>query len=143
MKYAFIERNRRHWPISVLCEVLEVSNDALLLHIKAIHAHVKGEYGWPRMWKDIATTNSNHNLPIAPDLLEPNFTAAAPNQVWTSDITYVATAGGCLYLADIIDPFSRQVVGLSMQPHMKAGAGDGRAAHGMVPAPPRSRRDCA
>ncbi|KWO83480.1 integrase [Burkholderia ubonensis] len=160
MKYAFIERNRRHWPISVLCEVLEVSpsgfhhrrqrvaqdkpqrsrvsDDALLAHIKAIHAEVKGEYGWPRIWKElvargvsvgkervrklmvqhgvrarhkrkyIATTNSNHGLPVA------------PNQVWTSDITYLATAEGWLCLAVIIDLFSRQVVGWSMQPHMKA-----------------------
>ena len=172
MKYAFIERNRHHWPISVLCEVLEVSpsgfhqrrqraerdrphrsrvsNDALLAHIKAIHTQVKGEYGWPRMWKEllargvrvgkervrklmaqhgvrarhkrkyIATTNSNHGLPVAPNLLERNFTATAPNQVWTSDITYVATAEGWLYLAVIIDLFSRQVVGWSMQAHMKA-----------------------
>ncbi|AOK16759.1 integrase [Burkholderia cepacia] len=172
MKYAFIERNRRHWPISVLCEVLEVSpsgfhqrrqrvaqdkpqrsrvsDDALLAHIKAIHAEVKGEYGWPRMWKElvargvrvgkervrklmvqhgvrarhkrkyIATTNSNHGLPVAPNLLERNFTALVPNQVWTSDITYLATAEGWLYLAVVIDLFSRQVVGWSMQPHMKA-----------------------
>ncbi|MGG1948567.1 IS3 family transposase [Trinickia sp. NRRL B-1857] len=172
VKYAFIERNRHHWPISVLCEVLDVSpsgfhqrrqrtaqdkprrsrvsDDALLAHIKAIHAEVKGEYGWPRMWKElvargvrvgkervrklmaqhgirarhkrkyIATTNSNHNLPVAPNLLARNFTATAPNQVWTSDITYCATAEGWVYLAVIIDLFSRQVVGWSMQSHMKA-----------------------
>lgn len=75
VKYAFIERNRRHWPVSVLCEVLEVSpsayhqrrqrtaqdkphrtrvsDDALLANIKAIHAQVKGEYGWPRVWKKL------------------------------------------------------------------------------------------
>lgn len=127
-----------------------VSDDALLAHIKAIHAEVKGEYSWPRMWRElvardvgvgkermrklmaqhgvrarhkrkyIATTNSNHGLPVAPNLLEQNFTATAPNQAWTSDITYVATAEGWLYLAVIIDLFSRQVVGWSMQPHMKA-----------------------
>ncbi|OOA31934.1 transposase, partial [Burkholderia cenocepacia] len=70
--------------------------------------------------KYIATTNSNHGLPVAPNLLERNFTALAPNQVWTSDITYLATAEGWLYLAVVIDLFSRQVVGWSMQPHMKA-----------------------
>jgi len=69
--------------------------------------------------KNIVTTNSNHNLPVAPSLLEPNFTAAAPNRVWTSDITYVATAEGWLYLAVIINLFRRRVVGWSMQPHMK------------------------
>ncbi|NYH19910.1 transposase InsO family protein [Paraburkholderia bryophila] len=57
---------------------------------------------------------------MAPNLLERNFTATAPNQVWTSDITYCATAEGWVYLAVIIDLFSRQVVGWSMQPHMKA-----------------------
>jgi hypothetical protein len=55
--------------------------------------------------KYIATTNSNHGLSVAPNLLERNFTATAPNQVWTSDITYVATAEGWLYLAVIIDLF--------------------------------------
>ena len=70
--------------------------------------------------KYIATTNSNHDLPVAANLLERDFSPAAPNQVWTSDIRYVATAEGWLYLAVIIDLFSRQVVGWSMQPHMKA-----------------------
>jgi transposase InsO family protein len=127
-----------------------VSDKALLANIKAIHAQVKGEYGWPRMGKErlaqgvrvgkervrklmaqhgirarhqrkyIATTNSNHDLPVAPNLLARNFTATAPDQVWTSDITYLATAEGWVYLAVIIDLFSRQVVGGSMQPHMKA-----------------------
>jgi putative transposase len=60
--------------------------------------------------KYIATTNSNHGLPVAPNLPRRDFTATAPNQVWTSDITYVATAEGWLYLAVIIDFFSRQVV---------------------------------
>ena len=49
-----------------------------------------------------------------------DFTASAPNEVWTSDITYLATAEGWVYLAVIIDLFSRQVVGWSMRPHMKA-----------------------
>jgi putative transposase len=56
---------------------------------------------------------------VAPNLLERNFTATAPNQVWTSDITYLATADGWVR-AVIIDLFSRQVVGWSMKPHMKA-----------------------
>lgn len=57
--------------------------------------------------KYIATTDSNHDLPVAANLLERNFSPTAPNQVWTSDITYVATAEGWLYLAVIIDLFSR------------------------------------
>ena len=58
-----------------------------------------------------ATTNSNHKLPVAPNLLEQNFTATAPNQKWVSDITYVATDEGWLYVAVVLDLYSRLVVG--------------------------------
>lgn len=171
MKYAFIEKNKRQWPISVLCEQLAVSpsgyhqyrereagrdgkprktisNDALLAHIKAIHVQVKGEYGWPRIFKQLlangvrvgkervrklmaqhgihaktqrkfkATTDSNHNLPVAPNLIARDFSPALPNQVWTTDITYIATDEGWLYLTVMLDLFSRQVVGWSIQPRM-------------------------
>jgi transposase InsO family protein len=159
------------WPVSILCEQLEVSpsgyhqhrqrralhqgklggrvsNDALLAHIKAIHAQVKGEYGWPRIWKQLlangirvgkervrklmalhgikaktkrrfkATTNSAHRLPVAPNLIARDFAPALPNQVWTTDITYLATDEGWLYLTVMLDLFSRQVVGWSIQPRM-------------------------
>lgn len=170
MKYAWIVRHKSQWPVSVQCEVLEVSpsgyhehfarratphqrkhvsNDALLVHIKTIHAQSKGEYGWPRVWKELivrgipvgkervrklmklhgikarskrkfkATTDSNHNLPIAPNLLDRQFAVGQPDRVWSSDITYLATDEGWLYLAVVIDLFSRQVVGWSMKPHMK------------------------
>ncbi len=62
------------------------------------------------------TTQSNHNLPVAPNLLNQQFTATQPNQVWLADITYVATAEGWLYLAVVLDLYSRRVVGWSMQP---------------------------
>lgn len=170
MKYAFIQRHKTCWPVSLQCEVLGVSpsgyhdhvrqrasrkpgtrmsNDALLVHIKAVHAQSSGEYGWPRVWRELlvrgirvgkervrqlmqlhgikargkrkykATTDSNHGLPVAPNLLNRQFTVQAPDRVWTSDITYIATDEGWLYLAVVIDLFSRQVVGWSMQPHMK------------------------
>ena len=170
MRYAWIERHKRDWPVSVQCEVLgvspsgyhqhfrrgaslqqrkRVSNDALLVHIRAIHAEVKGEYGWPRVWKELltrgfrvgkervrklmalhdikargkrkykVTTDSKHNLPVAPNLLGRQFAPSAPNSVWTSDITYIDTAEGWLYLAVVIDLLSRQIVGWSMQPNMK------------------------
>jgi putative transposase len=61
-----------------------------------------------------ATTDSRHNLPVAPNLLDREFEAKEPNRVWVSDITYMWTAGGWLYLAVILDLFSRQVVGWSM-----------------------------
>ncbi len=170
MKYAWITRNKGHWPISLQCEMLGVSqsgyhehcarqatpapppllsNDALLVHIKAIHAKARQEYGWPRVWKALqasgiavgkervrklmqrhsikartkrkykATTDSNHRLPIAPNLLNRQFAVSQPNCVWTSDITYIATDEGWLYLSVVLDLFSRQVVGWSMKPHMK------------------------
>ena len=78
MKYAWITTNKATWPISLSCEALGVSvsgyfehlrrsrtkrptqpgngrlsNEALLAHIRAIHAEVKGEYGWPRVWKEL------------------------------------------------------------------------------------------
>ena len=67
----------------------------------------------------VVTTNSKHKLPIAANLLQRNFMAAAPNQVWTGDIACIATDEGWLYLAVVVDLFSRQVVGWSMQPHMQ------------------------
>lgn len=174
MKYAWIERHKKLWPITLQCEVLNVSasgyferqrrkdsdrtgtpskrinDEVLLVHIKATHAASKGEYGWPRVWRElhangvrvwkervrrlmkehgvkargkrkfVATTDSKHNLPIAPNLLNRNFQPAAPDRVWTSDITYIQTDAGWLYLAVVLDLYSRQVVGWSMQPHMQA-----------------------
>jgi len=175
VKYAWIARHKTHWPITLACEVLGVSasgyfehrrrkdsapnrpgtsqrmgDEALLVHIKAIHAEFKQEYGWPKMWKElqargmrvgkervrllmqrngikargkrkfVVTTDSTHDLPIAPNLLNRDFTPEAPNQVWTSDITYIATDEGWLYLTAVIDLFSRQVVGWSMRDHMQA-----------------------
>ncbi len=70
--------------------------------------------------KFVVTTDSKHELPIAPNLLERNFTVQAPNQVWTSDITYIATDEDWLYWAAVIDLFSRFVVGWSMQDHMQS-----------------------
>ena len=169
MKYAFIQRHRQRWPITVQCWVLEVSvsgyhghvarqaseaprrhlsDDALLVHIKAIHAQTKRAYGRPRIWRELrkngvrvgkqrlqalmrqhgirakgkkrfkVTTDSNHDLPIAPNLLDRQFTMAKPDTVWVGDITYIPTDEAWLYLAVVIDLFSRQVVGWSMRPDM-------------------------
>lgn len=64
------------------------------------------------------TTDSNHTKPVAPNLLDRDFTATAPNQKWVSDITYLWTEEGWLYLAVVIDLYSRKVVGWSMAPRM-------------------------
>ena len=122
----------------------EHDNARLDVHIKAIFAEHKQRYGSPRIAEELrergevcsenriaarmvaldlhakakrqykATTQSNHNLPVAPNLLEQNFTATAPNQKWVSDITYVWTADGWLYLAVVLDLYSRRVVGYAM-----------------------------
>jgi putative transposase len=171
VKYAIIQRHRRVWPIRVQCRVLGVSvsgyhqhmrrlrgiaqrrhlsDEALLVHIRAAYAENHGAYGWPRIWRQlraqgirvgkqrvqrlmqehgiqargkrrfrVMTTDSRHDLPIAPNLLDRNFTVAAPNTAWSGDITYIATEEGWLYLAVVIDLFSRQVVGWSMRPDMR------------------------
>ena len=67
-----------------------------------------------------ATTNSNHSLPVAENLLQQDFSAARPNQAWVGDITYIATDEGWLYLAVVLDLFSRKVVGWSMSDRMTA-----------------------
>jgi len=66
-----------------------------------------------------ATTNSNHNLPVAPNLLEQNFEASRPNEKWVSDITYVWTEEGWLYLAAVMDLYSRKIVGWALSERMK------------------------
>jgi transposase InsO family protein len=110
---------------------------------RVFNAH-KGRYGSPRVWEDLkaegwrvgrprvarrmqalglkaraarkfkATTQSKHTLPVAPNRLEQDFTASAPNQKWVADITYLWTGEGWLYLAVVLDLYSRLVVGWSM-----------------------------
>ena len=65
-----------------------------------------------------ATTDSKHNLPVAPNLLNRRFEVEAPDQVYVSDITYIWTVEGWLYLAVILDLFSRQIVGWSLNRRM-------------------------
>lgn len=67
-----------------------------------------------------ATTNSKHNLPVAPNLLQQDFSADAPNQKWAGDITYLWTDEGWLYLAVMLDLYSRKVVGWAMSERMTA-----------------------
>jgi len=65
-----------------------------------------------------ATTNSKHSLPVAPNLLNQNFAASRPNEKWVSDITYIWTEEGWLYLAVILDLYSRRVVGWCLSERM-------------------------
>lgn len=64
------------------------------------------------------TTDSRHSFPIAPNLLARNFTAQAPDRVWLADITYIWTAEGWLYLAAVLDLYTRKVVGWAMAEHL-------------------------
>ena len=125
-----------------------LTDSQMLTLIQSIHIELKGAYGSPRMVKELrersfpaskerverlmrengirarhkrrfkVTTDSRHTLPVAPNLLDRNFTPKAPNQVWTSDITYLWTDEGWLYLAIVLDLFNREVVGWSLKPRM-------------------------
>ena len=66
------------------------------------------------------TTDSRHDWPIAPNRLNQNFAAERPNQVWLADTTYVPTSEGWLYLAVVLDLFTRKIVGWAMRNHMRA-----------------------
>lgn len=65
------------------------------------------------------TTDSRHDLPIAPNLLRQEFMVSVPNTVWLADITYLPTGEGWLYLAAVLDLATRKVVGWSMRDHMR------------------------
>ncbi len=120
----------------------------LEIEIKAAHKRTRETYGPERLQKDLAdhgvrvsihrikrirrklglcckqkrkfkaTTNSNHSLPVAENLLEQNFSTNTSNQVWVTDITYVPTAEGWLYLAGHKDLFTGQIVGYAMSDRM-------------------------
>jgi transposase InsO family protein len=71
-----------------------------------------------RKWK--ATTDSRHTLPVAANLLNRDFSANAPNQKWVTDITYIATKEGWLYLATVMDLYSRAIIGWSIQDSLES-----------------------
>jgi transposase InsO family protein len=168
MRFRFIEDRRVDYPVSVLCDVLDVSragyyawrsrpesarsaeNRELLEDIQQIHRDHRGRYGSPRVHVELntqarsvsrgrverlmrrhgiraimarprrmRTTDSRHDHPIAPNLLDRNFVASAPNRTWLADITYIDTDQGWLYLAAVMDLYSRKIVGWAMQDHMR------------------------
>jgi transposase InsO family protein len=69
--------------------------------------------------KFVVTTDSNHDLTIYPNILNRQFSAEEPNKVWVTDITYIWTVEGWVYLASVMDLFSRKIVGWSLADHMK------------------------
>jgi len=122
----------------------QLDNQSLDAQIRQIHESSRGCYGSPKITRELrsrgrrvgknrvarrmrqaglrskvrrkyrVTTNSKHRFPVAPNLLERKFSADAPDQVWVSDISYLATRSGWLYLTVIIDLFSRLVVGWAL-----------------------------
>jgi putative transposase len=126
----------------------KMADQVLLALIRLHHKKSRGAYGSPRIHQAIqkegircgrkrvarlmreaslrarqkrshkVTTQSNHYLPVAPNLLDQAFTAKRPDTIWLSDITYLATAEGWLYLAVVLDLYSRLIVGWSMQPSL-------------------------
>ena len=122
----------------------EVRREELTAEVEQIHAQVKGRYGSPRVHAELVargheccvnfvaklmrqagiaaqtkrkfrqTTDSNHSMPVAENLLDRQFDPEEPNESWVCDITYIPTREGWLYLAVVEDLFSRMVVGWSM-----------------------------
>ena len=117
------------------------ANEKLLVEIRSIHSRSRNTYGSPRVHAELKadgfpvgknrvarlmradnlqgqrkkkqprTTNSQHSYPVAPNRLNREFEATRPNEKWLADITYIPTAEGWLYLAVVLDLFSRKIVG--------------------------------
>jgi transposase InsO family protein len=128
--------------------VRATEDQKLAVAIAAAHKVGRGAYGSPRVHEELkaegvatsrkrvarimgelglegrrkrpfkATTDSKHNMPVAENLLDRKFEVTEPDVAWVTDITYVWTAQGWLYLAAILDLFSRRVVGLAMSEHI-------------------------
>jgi transposase InsO family protein len=122
------------------------ANRRLAAEIKAVHAHSRKTYGRRRIHAELraqgmicsrnrvarlmraegvsaltrrpfrATTDSKHSFPVAPNRLARDFRTSAPNRVWVSDITYLRSEEGWLYLATVMDLYSRRIVGWAIEP---------------------------
>lgn len=170
MKYAFITRYKKTWPVDLMCRLLGVTRHGYYSYCKRKHmtqpdpehedmlaavkeiAQASGySYGTRRMKyalnalgypigrskarslmreaditvryrkKYKVTTNSKHRQPVYENVLNRQFSVSEPDRVYVSDITYLWTQEGWLYLAVVIDLYSRRVVGWSMSSRMKAG----------------------
>jgi putative transposase len=128
----------------------EQENQALIEHIRRIHKLSRKAYGSPRVYfqlkkqglicspkrvarlmrqdglkgrrkyRKVRTTDSRHEFPVAENLLNREFRAEKPNQKWVADITYIPTGEGWLYLAGVLDLFSRKIVGWAMSNQIDA-----------------------
>jgi len=162
MRYQWIKKHRKSYPLPLMCRTLRVSSSGFydwsdrppsprqqrrqLIAQAAARSHFESNriYGYRKVWKDldqeqagccaetvrrvlqelglfsrrkrkfVVTTDSKHSHPVADNVLARDFTATAPNQKWLTDITYISTREGWLYLAAVQDVFSRKIVGWSM-----------------------------
>ena len=162
MKYAFIHNQKKRYPVTRLCHVLEVStsgyydwidrpmsqrdndNQRLTLKLHCFHQQSKQIYGSPKLHKDllddgekvgikrverlmkeagikarttkkfVIASHSKHSHKIAPNLLERHFSTDKKDNVWVTDTTFIHTKEGWLYLATVMDLYSRMIIGWSM-----------------------------
>lgn len=118
IKAVFTESSERYGARRIKVELAEKDADADVKTIRNSMERQNLVAKAARKFK--VTTDSNHQLPVAPNVLEQNFDATGPNQKWVGDITYLMTSEGWLYLAVIIDLYSRAVIGWSMSTRMTA-----------------------
>jgi len=159
MRYAWIKRHDREFPITVMCKVLQVSDSGYYGCLKHKPSAVEQRrqtiaqaaarfyfesqriYGYRKVYEDlrqadiyccretvrrimrqnglysrvklrfVRTTDSKHNMAVAQNLLDRDFTADAVNTKWAADITYIPTQEGWLYFAAVMDLYSRRIIG--------------------------------
>ena len=167
MRFDFIRREKKAYPVTVLCKVMEVSRSgfydylgslqgsddpdevALKVRVMEISKEHRSQYGSRRILKQLKdeghqigrykvrrlmrtlglktkspkrykiTTDSRHSFPVAPNILNREFDVDKPDRFWTADITYVWTLEGWLYLAVVLDLYSRQIVGWAINKRIK------------------------
>jgi putative transposase len=167
VKFGFIDAEKAHYPVAVLCRTLEVSRSGyyawccrgpsrrqqedfrLGAHVLAAFEESQRTYGSPRVTRElragghsvgrrrvarlmrenalaarqrrrfIQTTMSAHDEPLAPNVLQRDFKATRPNEKWVGDITYLPTAQGFIFLAVLLDLYSRRVVGWAVGPTLQ------------------------
>jgi putative transposase len=121
MKYLFIAQHKKAWPADLICRVFGVTR-SVYYGYRRRHSDQTADAGAQvkRRKKYKVTTNSNHKQSVFENVLNRQFDVAQPDQVYVGDITYRWTQGGWLYLAVVIDLYSRKVVGWSMGSRMKA-----------------------
>ncbi|EBJ7122033.1 IS3 family transposase [Salmonella enterica subsp. enterica] len=139
LRYAFIRDNTRCWPVRLLCRVLDVHPSGFYAWLQQPHSQreqanqmLTGQQcGVNRVWRLMKRAGikaqvgyrsprarKGEDSIVAPDRLQRQFNPDAPDERWVTDITYIRTHEGWLYLSVVVDLFSRKVIGWSMQPRM-------------------------